>query len=313
MKKKISIAIPCYNEEFNIEVLYKKLLSLIKKDTMYEYEFIVVDNGSTDRTKEIIHKLSKNDKRLKGVILSRNFGPEASANACFVYSTGDVIISIAADLQDPPELIYEFIHKWEKGSDIIFGIYTSTHESFFITQLRKAFYGIFKSISTIDVPINATGFGLFSRKAVNAFLSLPEKYRFSRGLLSWIGFKRDYVYYVKKQRERGTSSYNIFDYFKHAERGLFGFSYLILDLMIYVGFILVIFSFLFIIGYLYTVFIIGNPIKASIPTMLAIVFFGGVQLLAISIIGKYIQVIVEETKNRPMYIVEETLNIRIIK
>ena len=224
-----------------------------------------------------------------------------------------MIISIAADLQDPPELIYEFIHKWEKGSDIIFGIYTSTHESFFITQLRKAFYGIFKSISTIDVPINATGFGLFSRKAVNAFLSLPEKYRFSRGLLSWIGFKRDYVYYVKKQRERGTSSYNIFDYFKHAERGLFGFSYLILDLMIYVGFILVIFSFLFIIGYLYTVFIIGNPIKASIPTMLAIVFFGGVQLLAISIIGKYIQVIVEETKNRPMYIVEETLNIRIIK
>lgn len=309
MKKKISIAIPCYNEEKNIEITYKKIDSILKKLPFYDFEYIIVDNGSTDNTKAIIKKLINKDKRIKGIFLSRNFGPEASATACYRYATGDAVIGIGADLQDPPELIPQFIKKWEQGNDIVFGIYTKNVDSIFITWLRKLFYKIFKSISNIDVPVNSAGFGLVNRKAVNAFLSLPEKFRFSRGLFSWIGFKRDYIYYTRNRRERGKSSYNIFDYLHHAERGIFGFSYLILDLMIYGGFVLVFFSFIFIIGYLYTVLVIGNPINASIPLMLGIVFFGGIQLLAISIIGKYIQVIVEETKNRPMYIVEETVNV----
>lgn len=313
MKKIITIAIPCFNEEENIEITHKKIEFLVKKITDYEFEYIIVDNGSTDKTKQTIKKIVKNDKKVKGIFLSRNFGPEASLTACYTYSTGDAVIGIAADLQDPPELIPQFIRKWESGNDIIFGIYTKTEDNVFITWLRKFFYKIFKSISNIDVPVNATGFGLVSRKAINAFLSLPEKFRFSRGLLSWVGFKRDYIYYNKNRRERGKSSYNFFDYFHHAERGIFGFSYLILDFMIYGGMTVVLLSFLFIVAYLYTVIVIGNPIKASIPTMLVIVFFGGVQLLAISIIGKYIQVIVEETKNRPMYIVEETINVKVNK
>ncbi len=310
MKKKISIAIPCFNEEDNIETTYKKIKLVLKKLSSYDFEYIIVDNGSTDKTRKKIIKVAKKDKRVKGIFLSRNFGPEASVTACYTYASGDAVIGIAADLQDPPELIPQFIKKWEQGNDIVLGIYTKTVDSIFISWLRKFFYKIFKSISNIDVPVNATGFGLTSRKAINAFLSLPEKFRFSRGLLSWIGFKRDYIYYNKDQRKRGKSSYGIFDYVKHAERGIFGFSYLILDLMVYGGFLLVFLSFIFIISYLYTVFVIGNPIKASIPLMLGIVFFGGVQLLAISIIGKYIQVIVEETKNRPMYIVDETINIK---
>ena len=310
MKKKISIAIPCFNEEMNIGIAYKKIELVLKKLTSYDFEFIIVDNGSTDRTKEIIKRLIKRDKRIKGIFLSRNFGPEASATACYKYATGEAVIGLAADLQDPPELIPQFIKKWEQGNDIVFGIYTKTEDSIFITWLRKIFYRIFKSISSIDVPVNATGFGLVSRKATNAFLSLPEKFRFSRGLLSWVGFKREYIYYKKNRREKGKSSYNFFDYIHHSERGIFGFSYLVLDLMIYGGFIIVFFSFLFIAIYLYTVIVIGNPIKASIPTMLAIVFFGGIQLLAISIIGKYIQIIVEETKNRPIYIVDKTINLK---
>jgi len=308
-KKKISIVIPCYNEEDNIKLIYSRIESIFKKNNSYIFEYIIVDNGSLDGTKTIIKKLMKGDDRITGVFLSRNFGPEASAMACYEYSTGDAVIGIAADLQDPPELIPQFIKKWERGNDIVFGIYTETEDNIIITWLRKTFYKIFKSISSIDVPVNATGFGLISRKAINAFLSLPEKFRFSRGLMSWIGFKRDYVFYKKHKRKNGKSSYNFFDYIHHSERGIFGFSYLVLDFMIYGGMAVVLLSFLFIIGYLYTVIVVGNPIKASIPTMLVIVFFGGVQLLAISIIGKYIQVIVEETKNRPMYIVEEVINV----
>jgi len=309
MKKKISIAIPCFNEEMNVEAIYKRIQSVIGKVNYYDFEYIFVDNGSTDKTRLIIKKLIKKDKRVTGIFLSRNFGPEASATACYTYATGDAIVGIAADLQDPPELIPQFIKKWEQGNDIIFGIYKKTVDSPIIIFLRKLFYRIFKSISNIDVPVNASGFGLVSRKAVDAFLSLPEKFRFSRGLLSWIGFKRDYVFYNKGRREKGKSSYNFFDYIKHSERGIFGFSYLILDLMVYSGFFITILSFIFVVIYLFWVFIFGNPIKASIPLMLAIVFFGGVQLLAISIIGKYIQVIVEETKNKPVYIVDETVNI----
>lgn len=310
MKEIITIAIPCFNEEANIETTYNKMQFILKKLSLYDFEYIFVDNGSTDKTKYLIKKLIKKDKRITGIFLSRNFGPEASLTACYTYATGDAVIGIAADLQDPPELIPQFIKKWEQGNDIVFGIYTKTEDNMFITWIRKVFYKIFKSISNIDVPVNATGFGLVSRKAIDAFLSLPEKFRFSRGLLSWVGFKRDYIYYQKNRREKGKSSYNFFDYLHHAERGIFGFSYLVLDLMIYGGVVIVFLSFLFILGYLYTVIVIGNPIKASIPTLLVIVFFGGVQLLAISIIGKYIQVIVEETKNRPMYIVEETINIK---
>lgn len=308
MKRKVSIIIPCFNEEANIESTYKKIDKVLKKLHLYDFEYIIVDNGSTDGTKKIVRNLTKDNKKIKAVFLSRNFGPEASATACYAYASGDAIIGIAADLQDPPELIPKFIKKWEEGNDIVLGIYKKTVGSPIIIFFRKLFYGIFKKISNINVPINATGFGLVSRRAVNAFLSLPEKFRFTRGLLSWIGFKRDYIYYERNPRRKGTSSYNFFDYVKHAERGIFGFSYLILDLMVYGGFFLVLLTFIFIIGYLYTVLVIKNPINASIPLMLGIVFFGGVQLLAISIIGKYIQVIVEETKNRPMYIVQETIN-----
>jgi dolichol-phosphate mannosyltransferase len=138
---------------------------------------------------------------------------------------------------------------------------------------------------------------------------LPEKYRFERGLTVWVGFKKTFISYKRKKRENGKSSYSLIDYVKHSERGVFGFSYLPLDILVYAGFILTVLSFIFIIGYLLIVIFLGNPINASIPLMLAIVFFGGLNILGLSIIGKYVQVIVEETKNRPVYIVDETVNI----
>lgn len=305
----ISICVPCFNEEENVVKMYEKLKQITKKNKNYNFEFVFTDNKSTDNTRQLIKNLALKDKRVKGVFFSRNFGSESSGQAALNYAIGDAFIAISCDFQDPPEMIPKFIKKWEEGYDVVMGSYIKNQENFFMTNVRKFFYQFFKKIANIDVPTNVTGFGLLDKKVVIALRSLPEKYRFIRGLTSWVGFKRTFITYERKKRERGKSSYNLFDYLKQAERGLFGFSYLPLDLMVYGGLVIVLFSFLFIIGYLYWVIVFGNPINASIPLMLVMVFFGGIQLLAISIIGKYIQVIVEETKNRPMYIVEETVNL----
>lgn len=308
---KISICVPCFNEEENIVAMYEKIKKIVDKNKKYSFEYIFTDNKSQDNTRQLIRSLAKKDKKLKGIFFSRNFGSEASGQAILDYATGDAFIVLSCDFQDPPEMIPKFINKWEEGYDVVMGSYTTNQENFFMTFVRKTFYQVFKKIANTDLPANVTGFGLLDRKVIVALKSLPEKYRFARGLTAWVGFKQVIIPYERRKRLKGKSSYNFFDYIKQAERGIFGFSYLILDLMVYGGFIIVLLSFLFIIGYLYTVIVIGNPIKASIPTMLTIVFFGGIQLLAISIIGKYIQVIVEETKNRPMYIVEDTVNMQL--
>lgn len=311
-KKRVIIGIPCFNEESNVFVIYDKIKKIIAGLNNYQFFFLFVDNGSNDETRKKIKELIKRDKSVRGVFLSRNFGPENSGQAVMDFA-GDVdaLITLPCDFQDPPELIPKFLKKWESGCDIVVGVYTNSDDGWFTAFVRKSFYGVFKRISNIDVPVNASGVGLLNKKALKAIDLLPEKYRFFRGLRSWVGFKTEFVKYKRNKRLYGKSSYrSFFDYFKHAERGIFGFSYLPLDLIVYFGFILTILSFLFIVGYLFTVFVFGNPIKASITLMLAVVFFGGINLLALSIIGKYIQVIVEETKNRPIYIVDEKLNFK---
>lgn len=308
MKKLISIGVPCFNEELNVVLCYHALRKVASQIKKYDFEFIFVDNGSLDKTKEKILQIAKKDKKVIGVFLSRNFGPEATPQAAVDYASGEAFILFEGDLQDPPELIAKFIKKWEDGFQIVVGMRIKSVDNLVMTIARKAFYRIFKKISNIDVPVNAGSYGIIDKKVINALKRLPEKYRFYRGLRSWVGFKTTYITYQRRQRERGKTSYNLIDYIKHAERGFFGFSYLVLDFMVYSGFLLVFFSFIFIIWYLFIVFLFGNPINASIPIMLAIVFFGGVQLLAISIIGKYIQVIMEETKGRPVYIVDEIIN-----
>lgn len=308
---KITIGIPCYNEEKNVLEMYRECKLITNKIKKYTFNFLFVDNGSLDDTREKISILVNKDKNVKGIFLSRNFGPEASVQAVYDFcdNESDALITLPCDLQDPPSLIPKLIEQWDNNYDLVLAQYKKSEDSPFMTFCRKSFYSLFKKISNVEVPINVSGFGLFDKKVVSAIKSLPEKFRFSRGLSIWVGFKRTYVTYDRVERKRGKSSYkSFFDYLRHSERGVFGFSYVPLDLMVYFGFIITIFSFLFIIIYLTTVLIFGNPIKASITLMLAVVFFGGFNLLALSIIGKYIQVIAEETKNRPLYIVDKKLN-----
>ncbi len=304
-KKLISIVIPCFNEEENVTQAYTAIRKVISRIPHYAFELLFVDNGSTDATRRLIHILVIKDKRVKGVYLSRNFGPESSTQAGLDTAAGDAVIIYECDMQDPPDLIGKFIEKWEEGYEIVAGVRNKIEDEPVMTFFRKTFYKIFRAVSDIDVPVNSGHYGLIGDKALAAMRTLPEKYRFFRGIRAWVGFKTAYIAYTRKRRVRGKSSYTFFSYLKHAERSLFGFSYMPLDFLVYLGFLLTLLSFLFIIGYLIIFFLYGTPIQGSAMIILAIVFFGGVNLLALSVIGKYIQVIVEETKGRPTYIVEK--------
>lgn len=303
-RKLISIIVQCYNEEGNVPEAYATIDTVTRAIRRYQFEYVFVDNGSSDDTRQEIRKLVKKDARVRGIFLSRNFGPEASTQAGFDYAHGDALIWYAGDMQEPAEAIPKFIRKWEEGSDSVVGVYTRSEDPWFMKILRKSFYTVMKLIANVDVPVNSSGFGLYSRRVAEAMKSLPEKYRFQRGIRAWVGFTTAYLAYERKPRLHGKSSYSLMEYFRHAERSVFGFSYLPLDLLIYFGLILVILSFVFIIGYVLFSLLFGNPIKGAITIVVAIVFFGGVNLLALSVIGKYIQVIVEETKARPTYIVD---------
>lgn len=304
-KKTISFVIPCYREEENVEHVFRETNMLMKKTDGYLWEMIFVDNGSTDKTRQNIENISRKNKNVSGIFLSRNFGPESSVHCGLDHSSGDAVVILEADLQDPVDLVLDFIKKWEEGFQVVVGVRTQIEDNFVMTFLRRSFYQILKQISDIYIPINCGSYGLIDKKVLSAIQSLPEKYRMFRGLRAWVGFKTAFVKYKRTKRQRGKSSYNFFRYVRHAERSFFGFSYLPLDLMVYFGLFLVLMSLIFIIFYLMFFFLFGNPIKGSVTILTSVVFLGGMQLLAISIIGKYVQVIVEETKNRPVYIIDK--------
>lgn len=307
-KKLISIGVICFNEEPNVAACYQELVRVTNQNGKYRYEFIFVDNGSTDNTRSEIRKITQKDKRVVGVFLSRNFGPEASSQAALDYARGDAFVMYEGDMQDPPDTILDFINEWEKGFDVIVGIRTKIEDSFLLTMIRKLYYKIFRTISNIEVPVNAGSFGLLDRKVVDAIRRMPERYRFYRGLRAWVGFRTTHLMYHRRKRQRGKSSYNFLGYIHHAERSFFGFSYLPLDIIVYTGILLVFLSFVSIIAFLFSFLFFGATMKEPTLILFSIILFGGIQLLALSIIGKYIQVIVEETKARPIYIVEEIIN-----
>jgi dolichol-phosphate mannosyltransferase len=200
------------------------------------------------------------------------------------------------------------VKEWEKGAQVVIGIRKKINDTPLMIIIRKSFYIIFKKLANIDMPLDAGSFCLLDRKVMEVINNLPERNRFFRGLRAWVGFKVAEVVYERKSRIRGTSKNNIVDYIRDSQRGLLGFSFVPLDLMTTFGLLLTLISFIFLILYLAIVLFLGNPIRAQIPLFMAIIFFGGIQMLAISILGKYIQIIFEEVKQRPTYIIDEILN-----
>ena len=307
-KKTLSIVVPTFNEEDNIEYAYKEITKVLEKIPKYDYEIIFVDNYSTDKSRKIIKTITKKDKKVTAIFMSRNFTSEYSSHAAMRQAIGDILTIVDCDLQDHPEIIPKFIKKWEEGFPVVIGVRNVINDTFVMKFVRKLFYVIFKKMSNIEMPLNAGTFCLLDRKVLDVIISLPEKNRFFRGLRSWAGFKTAYVEYERRIRKYGSTKNTLFDYIRDAQRGLLGFSFIPLDLMSTFGFLLTFFSFVLAIGYLFWVIFFGNPINASIPIMLSIFVFGGIQMLGISIVGKYIQIVFEEVKGRPSYVIEEILN-----
>ena len=308
MKKILSIIVPTYNEQENIKYVYAELKKMFKAIPNYDYEIIFTDNNSYDHSRDLINKIAKQDKKVSALFMSRNFTSEYSSHAAMRQAIGDILTIVDCDLQDHPSVIPRFIKKWEQGYTVVVGVRNIINDTYLMKAVRKIFYIILKKFANIEMPLNAGTFCLLDRKVLKVIINLPEKNRFFRGLRAWAGFKTAFVEYERRERKFGKTKNSVFDYLRDAQRGLLGFSFIPLDVMTTLGFFLVIFSFIFLLGYLFVVVAFGNPIRAQIPIMLAIVFFGGTQMLAISIVGKYIQIIFEEVKGRPPYVIEEIIN-----
>ena len=310
--KKISIIIPAYNEEEVAQECYNRLEEVLNKLNNYENEIIFINDGSKDKTLEILTKLANQNENVKIVSFSRNFGHQAAVTAGLKYVTGDVILIIDADLQDPPELLPEMLKLWEEGNEVIYGERkTREGESRFKLFTAKMFYKTLNALSDVEIPKNTGDFRLVDRKVVDTINSLPEHNKFLRGLFSWVGYRQYAFKYERKERFAGKTKYPLKKMLKLAADGIIGFSTKPLKILGGLGFISIIISFIILIYSLLSFAFEWNNLEAGWTSiMVSITFFAGVQLLSIWVLSEYIGRIYDETKNRPQYIVYKTKNIQ---
>ena len=309
--KKISVVIPMYYEEAVAEECYNRISVVLKNIENYDYEIIFVNDGSKDKTLEILENISKKDSNVKIISFSRNFGHQAAVTAGIKYVTGDAVVIIDADLQDPPELIPEMLKLWEQGNDVIYGKRkTRAGESKFKLLTAKMFYKTLNALSDVEIPKDTGDFRLVDKKVIDVVNSMPEHNKFLRGLFSWVGFKQTAYEYERKERFAGKTKYPLKKMLKLAADGIISFSTKPLKLVGGLGIIAIILSLLILIYSLISyIFQLNNLTAGWTSIMVAITLFSGVQLLSIWVMSEYIARIYDETKNRPQYIVDKKINI----
>jgi polyisoprenyl-phosphate glycosyltransferase len=304
--KKISILIPAYNEAPVLEKLFARLGNLANDNKNYDFEFLFVNDGSRDKTLEIIKDYADKDSRVAYVNLSRNFGKEIGMIAGLDHVTGDATVIIDADLQDPPELIPEMIKYWEEGYDDVYAKRKSrTGESWLKKATSRQFYRILQRFTHITIQEDTGDFRLLDRRAVEALKQFRESQRYTKGMFSWIGFNKKEILYNRDPRAAGTSGWNYFKLINLAIDGITSFTIAPLRISTILGFIVSFTAFVYLIFLVVRTIFFGTDLGGYPSTMAVILFLGGVQLLSLGIIGEYVGRIFNETKNRPLYLVEE--------
>lgn len=305
---KISVIVPCYNEEESIPLFYDTINKLINKMKDVSFELIFVDDGSSDKTINVIKDLSKKDKNVRYISFSRNFGKEAAIYAGLVYSIGDYVTLLDADLQDPPELI-EKMYKIITTEDVdCVGLKTDAHKEYGIFRrfLTRCYYKLISKLSKVEMVPGARDFRLMTRQMVNAILELKEYNRYSKGIFSFVGFKTKWLTYKVPKRVAGSSKWSIFKLFTYAVDAIIGFSTVPLTIAVFVGVLFCLISLVSVIFIIIRTLIFGDPV-AGWPSLVCIMFFlSGVQLFCTGISGAYISKTYTEVKDRPIYIVRET-------
>ena len=309
--KKISIVIPMYYEEQVAKECYKRVTNVLKSIENYDYEIIFINDGSKDKTLDILEKLAQNDGKVKVISFSRNFGHQAAVTAGLKYVSGDAVIIMDADLQDPPELIPDMLKYWENGYDVIYGKRKKREgESAFKLLTAKVFYETLNKLSDVEIPKDTGDFRLVDKKVVDVINNLPEHNKFLRGLFSWVGFKQYAYEYERKERVAGKTKYPLKKMIKLAKDGIFSFSTKPLKIVGGLGIISVIISIVILVYAILSYAYNWNNLTAGWTSMMCtMTFLGGVILISLWMIGEYIGRIYEETKQRPQYIIEKTINI----
>jgi polyisoprenyl-phosphate glycosyltransferase len=308
-EKLISIVVPMYFEEEVASECYRRLSQVIIK-TGFNYELIFINDGSTDRTYEILEGIAKQDSHVKVISFSRNFGHQIAVSAGIDKARGDAVVIIDADLQDPPELIPEMIGLWEQGYDVVYAKRKKRKgETWFKLLTAKCFYRILARLSEVKIPTDSGDFRLLDKKVVNVLKKMPEKNRFIRGMVSWAGFKQIPLEYEREERFAGDTKYPLKKMIKFAADGIISFSTKPLKVSQYLGFFAVIIAIaVFIYSIIYRIIGGKNLVYGWASIMTTVTFLGGVQLISIGILGEYIARMYDESKGRPLYIIEKEIN-----
>ncbi len=305
MKITYSIVAPIFNEKENLPELYRRVKEVMDS-TNEPWELILVDDGSTDGSTEIIRELGQQDKSIRPIIFARNFGHQIAITAGWDYARGDAVVIIDADLQDPPELILEMAKKWKEGNEVVFAVRTEREgESWFKLWTASLFYRMIYRITDVKIPLDAGDFRLMDRKVVNVLKQMRERHRFPRGMSAWVGFKQVGVEYKRAARIAGETKYPFRKMFRLAINAVTSFSYFPLQVATFFGFISAGIAILAIPVVAYMRITGSQAFFGQASTLIAVLFLGGVQLISLGILGEYIGRLYDEAKGRPLYIVRE--------
>jgi glycosyltransferase involved in cell wall biosynthesis len=304
--KRITVLIPCFNEEASLPSLYQALRELMDKNNNYSWELLFVNDGSKDHTLDIIKTFREEDENVSYINLSRNYGKENAMLAGFDYAKGDCMVIMDADLQHPPSLIPEMIKWWEEGFDDVYAKRISRgKESWLRKNLSLLYYKILQKTTRVQILQNVGDFRLIDRKCINSLRQLRETERYTKGMFCWIGYKKKEILFEQGDRIAGVSSWNYWGLLKLAVEGITSFTTAPLRISTLLGIIVSISAFVYMLFVLFKTIVWGDPVQGYPTLIIIILFLGGVQLLSLGVIGEYIGRIFNETKQRPVYIVDK--------